>query len=171
MIHITFYRKFEAAHRLIEGENLKTICAQPHGHTWRLRVHLTPLEEKQRLTPQENTFVLFAQVKKRWHSFIDNHLDHSFFFNKEDPLLPFMQEQLPSGRHVVVPGDPTSEMIAILCKAKCEAFLQDEKLPLKCTKLELNETETNGVLVQGDPKQYVPCTHDHWWGRPDNTTI
>ncbi len=172
MFKMTFYRKFEAAHRLIEGENGNTICAQPHGHTWQIRAHLSPTSDV-RLNNQENTIALFSKVKKDWHNFIDNHIDHSFIFNHRDPLLDFMREQLPGGRHVVVPGDPTTEIVSVVLKSKLDAILKVSGLELMCESMEVNETQTNCVTFSGNPFEQLPKGSNpetYWWNRPDMTT-
>ena len=172
MFEMTFFRRFEAAHRLIEGENGKSICAQPHGHSWNVTVSLSPKTE-QKLDHRENTLVLFDRAKKSWHNWIDNHIDHSFIYNDQDPLLPFMLKQLPEGRHVVVPGDPTTEMVSVILKAKLESFLRDEDVPLDCVSVRIGETPTNGMLFTGNPADHLPKTEklgEKWWQRSDTST-
>ena len=170
MFELVFRRMFEAGHRLIEGDNRKTICSQPHGHSWNIEVHLSCLEKKN-LDHKENNFILFSKVKTKWHRWIDNYVDHSFIFNNRDPLLEFMRSDLPDGRHVVVPGDPTTEMISVVFKAKLETFLK--KMPFTCHYLKLNETKTNGVIFSEDPQVHLPLQKDEkkdWWFRDDFST-
>ncbi|MCB0394974.1 MAG: 6-carboxytetrahydropterin synthase [Bdellovibrionales bacterium] len=156
---------------MIEGENAKTICKQPHGHTWNVRVFIEP-ESSIVLDQKENTVALFAKIKKDWHEFIDNHIDHSFLFNSRDGLLEYMKKDNPCGRHVCTPGDPTTEMLSVLLKAKLSAFLNASGLQLKVIRLELYETQTNGVICEGDPQIHLPkdTSGKHWWNRPDMST-
>jgi 6-pyruvoyltetrahydropterin/6-carboxytetrahydropterin synthase len=171
-ISFVFFRKFEAGHRLVEGENGKTICAQPHGHTWNVRAFMEPIKDKV-LDQKENTFGLFSKIKGDWHRFIDNHIDHSFLFNSNDPLLQFMIKDLPCGRHVTVPGDPTTEMVSVLLKSKLQAILKASDLGLQCYKLELFETQTNGIICEGDPSVHLPkdpTGNTYWWNRADMST-
>jgi len=172
MFEMTFTRKFEAAHRLIAVDGGKSKCAQPHGHTWYVTVYLEPTEKKP-LDNNENTLVLFSQAKKKWHEWIDNHIDHAFFFNSKDPMLNFMKEDLPEGRHLVSPGDPTTEMLAVLFKSKLDAILSDDDMPLKCERLHIQETPTNGITFSGDPKKHLPESASgkkNWWERSDLST-
>ena len=175
MLELAFYRTFEAGHRLIEGENRKTFCIQPHGHTWNIKVCLSCLEKKV-LDHKENTLVSFSKIKTKWHTWLDNHIDHSFIFNDKDTLLQFMIKDHPNGRHVVVPGDPTTEMLAVVFKAKLNTFLESlsfNGLHFICHRLMLNETKTNGVIFSGDPQDHLPTGRPEkkdWWFRNDFST-
>ena len=175
MFELVFYRSFEAGHRLIEEENRKTICTQPHGHTWNVKVYLSCIEKKT-LDHKENTLVFFSSIKTKWHTWLDNHIDHSFIFNNRDPLLQFMIKDHPAGRHVVVPGDPTTEMLAVVLKAKLDIFLKNlsfNGLHFICHRLILNETRTNGIIFSGDPKDHLPLQKEEgkdWWFRNDFST-
>ena len=60
MFELVFRKRFEAGHRLIEGDNRKTICSQPHGHSWNIEVYLSCLE-KRTLDHKENTLILFSE--------------------------------------------------------------------------------------------------------------
>src|SRR5690606_333773 len=102
MMVMKFQRKWEGAHRLIEGRNANTKCSQPHGHTWNVIVTLA-LRIPAPLNGADNVMVPFERAKTTWHKWIDEHVDHSFFFNHRDPLLEFMLKANPGGRHVVMP--------------------------------------------------------------------
>ena len=172
MMELILWKKFEAGHRLIEGENRGTLCTQPHGHTWNVKAYFSPLKEKL-LNQKENTIILFSKIKAKWHVWLDEAVDHSFIFNQQDPLLTFMREDLPFGRHVVVPGDPTTEMVAVVLKAKLETFLKGGNLPITCHKLILNETQTNGIICTDDPAIHLPQPDNGitpWWLRNDFST-
>ncbi len=169
MFEMVFTRKWESAHRFIEGENANTLCSQPHGHTWNVEVRLTT-QTPVSLNTETNTIVLFGKVKKRWHEFIDTCVDHSFMFNHRDPLLEFMKKENPLGRHFVFPGDPTTEIIAVTFKAKIEALLQDEGLPLNCASIRVQETQTNAVIFSGNPAEVLNLPgpkSQYWWHRAD----
>lgn len=168
-MEIEFKRKWEAAHRLIEGENRKTTCVQPHGHTWWVSVCLSS-KQPRLLNHSTNTLILFEKAKKNWHEWIDNHVDHSFMYNAKDPLLNFMLKDNPEGRHLVLPGDPTTEMIAVSFMAKFSSFLHEADPDLYCTSISINETLTNTVRFSGNPHEHLPISKDplaHWWNRAD----
>ncbi len=169
MLEIQFRRKFEAAHRFIEGENRSSICHQPHGHTWFVTVTLASKEPKT-LNLSTNTLVPFKKAKQKWHDWIDNHVDHSFMFNEKDHLLEFMLKDNPNGRHLVMPGDPTTEMVAMTFMSKFNQFLYEVDPNLYCTSIVIDETQTNTVRFNGNPQEHLPQSqnpNDFWWNRAD----
>ncbi|MCB9638630.1 MAG: 6-carboxytetrahydropterin synthase [Myxococcales bacterium] len=172
MLEMSFQRRFEAGHRFVEGANRQSLCTQPHGHSWRVFIRLAG-DESRTLDLQENTLIPFAEIKGIWHRWIDHHIDHCFFYNCHDPLLAFMLNDNPKGRHVVLPGDPTTEMIAVVFKAKLESFLRVHQPAFRCTELRIQETETNAIVFSGDPSQHLPFGEklgDYWWERSDMST-
>lgn len=169
MFEMVFNRKWESAHRFIAGENASTLCSQPHGHSWSVEVRLVSKQPVQ-LNKNSNTIVLFQKAKKRWHDFIDNSVDHCFMFNHKDPMLDFMKKENPTGRHMVFPGDPTTEIISVAFKAKIEAILESEALPLLCSSIRIQETQTNAITFSGNTREVLNLPGDHlqyWWNRPD----
>ena len=36
---------------------------------------------------------------------------------------------------MIVPGDPTTELLAALFMAKCQAFLDEDEIPLRCRRV------------------------------------
>ncbi len=163
-----FRRKFEAAHRFIEGENANSLCSQPHGHTWSVEVEIEAKNPKP-LDGKENMISAFEKVKKHWHKWIDNSVDHAFFYNHRDPLLEFMRKENPQGRHLVVAGDPTTEVLCAAFKAKLESILKQYNPDLICSKFTLHETQTNSISLSGDPKEHLPQGKDFWWIRADSS--
>lgn len=166
MFELSFNRKWEAAHRFIEGENRGTLCAQPHGHTWSVQVYLasqTPIQ----LNGSTNTVILFEKIKKQWHQFIDKALDHSYMCHHRDPLIDFLRKDNPEGRLVTLPGDPTTEALAVCLKAKLEAILKAENVPMRVLKLIVFETPTNSVVFSGQASEALSFNDPQcWWNKP-----
>ncbi|MBX9767133.1 MAG: 6-carboxytetrahydropterin synthase [Bdellovibrionales bacterium] len=175
MMTMVFKRKWEAAHRLIEGVNKNTLCSQPHGHTWNVEVEIVERETRA-LDGGANVIAPFSEVKGLWHQWIDQHVDHGFFFNVRDPMLKFILEHNPEGRHVVLPGDPTTEVIAATFFLKLSAFLAKTQPQLKLKKLTIHETQTNSISLEGNAEQFLPAgaqgsgTQSRWWARADFST-
>ncbi|MCB0348703.1 MAG: 6-carboxytetrahydropterin synthase [Bdellovibrionales bacterium] len=170
-MEIIFRRKWEAAHRFVEDANRASKCAQPHGHTWNIEVTLS--KEVASLHPDTNILVTFETAKKKWHEWIDEHVDHSLMINAKDPLVAFMRVDNPNGRLLVTPGDPTTEILSILFKAKLEAFLKSDGLDLYCKHIKIDETMTNSVAFSGSVDNYLPSDPSgsaYWWNRPDFST-
>ena len=183
MMAMVFRRKWEAAHRLVEGVNQNTLCSQPHGHTWQVEVEIVERSERT-LDGAANVVAPFQEVKGLWHEWIDNHVDHGFFFNARDPLLHFILEQNPRGRHIVMPGDPTTEVIAATFFIKLSRFLASSQPLLQLRKLTIHETQTNSISIEGNAERFLPevardltvrTMRDSnfsgvWWARADMST-
>ena len=155
------------AHRLISGYSEK--CSVPHGHNEYVKVFLSSNDEEF-LDRDVNMVQLFETAKKKWHFFIDNHIDHAFQVSDKDPLISFFQqnEKKTYDKLVVTPGDPTTEMMCCCLMAKIQTFLEHEKTNLSCIKVELLETPTNLVSLEGkySYKKNLP-NGNYWWNRND----
>ncbi len=170
-MEIIFRRKWEAAHRFVEDANRQSKCAQPHGHTWNIEVVL--FKETPALTADTNMLVTFETAKKKWHEWIDEHVDHSFKLNAKDPMIGFIRKDNPEGRLLITPGDPTTEILTVLFKAKLEAFLKVDNLGLNCKSVKIDETMTNSIVFSGATDKYLPTDPTgtaYWWNRADYTT-
>lgn len=167
-MEIKFRRRFEAAHRFYSEGARKTLCGYPHGHTWFVTVSLTYNPPK-KLDHSTNILLPFKFAKEKWHQWIDHHVDHAFMYNSEDPLLKFMVQDNPQGRHLVAIGDPTTEFISVAFMSKFQCFLKEVDPALICTQILIDETQTNAVTFSGNPQDHLP-SGDHWWTRPDFST-
>lgn len=166
MIALRFTRRFSMAHRLISGAS-KT-CMTPHGHNELVIVDMVPRAAR-KLDGSTNMVVEFSAAKKRWHRFVDQRLDHALQLSATDPLLKVAETQFPDWRLVVTPGDPTTELLTALLASKCQAILDHERTGLRVARVELQETPTNTVVLEGDPRELLPPGQG-WWTRPDETT-
>lgn len=152
------------AHRLLSGAAPR--CAVPHGHTQTVEVSIGSVRDK--LDPA-NMIIEFGQVKKRWHGFLDEKVDHAFQVGDRDPLIDYFRRHEPHqlDRLLVTPGDPTTEIVVVILKAKLEAFLAELDPELSCARVTLFETPTNAVSFRGDPRSHLPSSG--WWWRADDT--
>lgn len=166
---IVFKRKWEGGHRLIEGVNANGLCSQPHGHTWEVELTLRASPNAS-LSSHENILSPFETLKKKWHQWIDNHVDHGFMFNSRDPMLNFVREVNPNGRHMVFQGDPTTEVVALAFLAKANSIIETLDVPLKPYDLTIRETQTNSVRVTQEDLAQLRGAPDSWWTRGDMTT-
>lgn len=154
--------------------NLKNSkCFVPHGHNEFVKVHLAS-DGDDSLDGISNMTNKFETLKKTWHNWIDNAVDHSMQMTAADPLLDYFKENEPENlKHLLLtPGDPTTEVLAACFFSKINSFLVDEKLKMKCVRLEIEETPTNTVVFQGDPKKAISLTQYDgpqipWWERAD----
>ena len=169
MTDLIFTRRFSMGHRLIHGASES--CALPHGHNEFVTVRLEPTS----IAPLDgvaNMPVSFQRAKSTWHRFVDESLDHALQLAEDDPLLGWFLAHEPhrAKRIIVTPGDPTTELMACLMKAKLDAFLADDGSVLRCTTITLQETPTNTVEFAGDPLPMLPAPRPAekcWWRRAD----
>ncbi len=146
---IEFAYEFESAHRLTKSDSTK--CQTPHGHSWEIVLsigsHAKHLDHKDML-------VEFADIKSIWKSFVYETLDHSFFYNINDPVAEKLIQLIPSFRGLPFPADPTTEMIAGLCFLKAmrviEHINKDKSQSLYVESILIKETSTNKVLLNHD---------------------
>lgn len=168
MFGLVFSRRFAMAHRLLSG--LAEPCAVPHGHNETVTVRLEAVAPRP-LDGAANMVHPFEQAKARWHGWIDGAVDHAFQLSATDPLIDFFRRQEPQRlpRLLVTPGDPTTELTALLLMAKLNAFLAADGGVLRCASIRLEETPTNSVTFEGDPLTYLPrdLEGDRWWLRAD----
>lgn len=166
MFSLVFTRRFALGHRLRRSDPK---CAVPHGHNAYARVVLQGPEAR-RLDGERNDVTPFAHAKDRWHAWIDDHVDHALHLDEADPLVGYFRQHEPEnlGRLLLVPGDPTTELLSACFAAKANAILADEGLELRCVRVELEETPTNSVVFDGDPADVLPAGRAvPWWWRPD----
>ncbi|VAW07049.1 6-carboxy-5,6,7,8-tetrahydropterin synthase [hydrothermal vent metagenome] len=168
---ISFTRRYCMSHRLFNIKNSR--CFIPHGHNEYVKVHLIS-QSHDMLDGAVNMIAPFAILKKRWHQWIDDHVDHSLQLSSQDQMLDYFKTTEPENlAHIMVmPGDPTTEVLAACFMSKINALLFDQGITVHCRKIEIIETPTNSVSFTGDPAQAI-CT-DHydgpeipWWQRPD----
>ena len=148
---IQFKRRFSMAHRLRFDRDSK--CATPHGHNEFVTVSLQPRPGSPVDWGGSNHAASFGDLKKHWHEFVDDSLDHAFQLGDGDPMIGYFQQNEPDllSRLLIVRGDPTTEAVAMALYMKLNALI-DAHLPgFECVRFELEETPTNTViLTQGD---------------------
>lgn len=167
MFNLVFSRRYAMGHRLIAGGSEK--CAVPHGHNELVTVRLAPAQPEP-LDGIANMVEPFERVKAVWHRWIDDHVDHALQLSAVDPLLAWFVRHEPHrlARILVTPGDPTTEILACCMKAKLSAFLAGQGGRLVCAELRIEETPTNSVTFDGDPRAWLPRQEAApWWHRPD----
>jgi len=164
-MELRFKYRFEAAHRFTQSTS--PACMTPHGHTWYATLHIKTSGGLN----QNDMSVEFQQVKSEWKSLITQVFDHSFLVNQSDPLLEALAQIHPSARLIAFPGDPTTELIALLLFNKCEAFMAHSpwKQQLTVTGITIDETPTN--TIHCDRAFYLEnsskySAYQGWWLTP-----
>ena len=148
-------------------------CFVPHGHNEFVKVHLVS-EGDGRLDGVSNMSNKFETLKKSWHGWIDEAVDHSMQMTSVDPLLNYFKQNEPENlKHLLItPGDPTTEVLAACFYAKINAFLKHDQLNMSCSRVEIEETPTNTVIFHGNPDEAISSEHYEgpeipWWHRAD----
>lgn len=146
-MQIQFTRRFSMAHRLLADRTSK--CATPHGHNEFVRVTLKPKSSASVKWGQANYALSFDALKRDWHRFVDEALDHAFQLGANDPLIGFFQTHEPDivPRLLVIDGDPTTEAVALALYYKLNAILVRHVPDFECVRFEIEETPTNSVIL------------------------
>ncbi|MET0182860.1 MAG: 6-carboxytetrahydropterin synthase [Caulobacterales bacterium] len=145
MAAFEFTRRYAMAHRLLADPSSK--CIVPHGHNEIVTIRLAP--ESPFRFGGANSLATFEDVKSRWHSWIDNEVDHALQLNSEDPLIAFFRQEEPDRlqRIMTFEGDPTTEALAAVFWLKLDAYLRADNLPFEIESVRVEETPTNAVIL------------------------
>lgn len=163
-----FTYRFEAAHRFLNSDSVP--CMTPHGHTWYATMSLRYTGGS---LNSSQMGVEFTTAKKGFRELIQQTFDHSYLHNLNDPLIPVLKESHPACRLIPFPGDPTTEMVALLLFHKMTVVLesQDNKLPVEVDAIRVQETPTNQIVC--DRAFYLreapSLSHyaEAWWLSPE----
>ncbi len=145
MAILEFSRRYSMAHRLIAVDSPKR--AVPHGHNEIVTVRLAPAAPFQ--FSETNAAAPFAQIKGRWHGWIDDAVDHALHLNAADPLIAFFREKEPArlSQLMIFAGDPTTEALTACFFLKLSAFLAADGPPYVVEEVRVQETPTNTVAL------------------------
>jgi 6-pyruvoyltetrahydropterin/6-carboxytetrahydropterin synthase len=89
-------------HRLLDYDGA---CAHPHGHNGLVEIEL----ESEGLDDRGMVFD-FGDVKRDVKSWIDRRMDHQMILRKDDPLVPWLEQQ--GEPFMILDDNPTAENIA-----------------------------------------------------------
>jgi len=169
MAALEFTRRYAMAHRLLATKSPK--CAIPHGHNEFVTVRLAPLTKFH--FSAANSTAPFEQVKRRWHGWIDEHVDHALHLGESDPLIDFFRQREPArlSQIMTFQGDPTTEALAACFWLKLSAFVADDGLPFAVREVRIEETPTNTVIVTRETFDPATCglRAGSWPLRPDTS--
>lgn len=145
MAALEFTRRYAMAHRLLATKSPK--CAIPHGHNEFVTVRLDPLTGFK--FSDSNSEAPFGKVKRRWHQWIDEHVDHALHLGENDPLIGYFRKHEPAllKQIMTFQGDPTTEALAACFFLKLSAFVATDQLPFIVCEVRIEETPTNTVVL------------------------
>lgn len=137
--HVTVESTFDSAHRLSKHLGL---CAFVHGHTYRVKVTLS-----QGFLGTDDMVVDFSPIKQLLRTLLSE-WDHALLLNEEDPLVELLRDR-EEVRLVVMQGDPTAEKIAETILIELRKALEPENPQMEIRRIEVWETPTSKVMVDG----------------------
>jgi 6-pyruvoyltetrahydropterin/6-carboxytetrahydropterin synthase len=145
MAALEFTRRYAMAHRLLATDSRK--CAIPHGHNEFVTIRLEPTAPFR--FGGANSAAPFEAVKRRWHQWIDEHVDHTLHLGEDDPLIGYFRVHEPARLAQIMSfqGDPTTEALAACFWLKLAAFLKADGLPFEVAQVRIEETPTNTVAL------------------------
>ena len=135
MIHLTKIFRFEAAHALMGYDGR---CSNIHGHSYEMRVTVKGMPVIDYESPKNGMVMDFGDLKKIVNEEIIDRYDHAFIIN-DKMSVDFIEEvKRHYERIVVLPYQPTTELMLIDFSEKIK-----QKLPnnVKLVKIFLKETE------------------------------
>lgn len=105
-MQIRLYKEvsFDASHRLLHYQGK---CHNLHGHRWKVEIRLTG-----KVDEETNILVDYNEIKR-----VVNRYDHQIILNGDDPMVSRIEEFHPV---ITTPGDPTSELLAVLIRDSIE---------------------------------------------------
>ena len=98
--------QIDASHRLLHYQGK---CANLHGHRWKIEVWVEGEPDS-----RTNILIDYNTIKE-----IVGKYDHQTILNAEDPMVPFIEKFQPV---ITTPGDPTSELLALLIRKELYAY-------------------------------------------------
>jgi 6-pyruvoyltetrahydropterin/6-carboxytetrahydropterin synthase len=116
--------QIDASHRLLHYQGK---CANLHGHRWKVEVWIEG-------EPDATTSILidYNTIKQ-----IIERFDHQIILNRDDPMVPCIEKF----QHVITtPGDPTSELLAVIFKDDLNVACNSQGINAKVTKIRVWES-------------------------------
>ena len=135
MIHLTKIFRFEAAHALIGYDGR---CRNIHGHTYEIRVTVKGMQIMDDSSPKNGMVMDFGDLKRIVNEEIIDHYDHAFIINHNMPQEFVDEVKRNYERIIVLPYQPTTELMLIDFSKKIKSRLPEG---IQLVKIFLKETE------------------------------
>lgn len=118
--------QIDTSHRLLHYQGK---CANLHGHRWKVEIWIEGEPD-----PVTKILIDYSMIKE-----IVDKYDHQIILNQEDPMAPRIREFHPV---ITTPGDPTSELMALLIRDDLHAFCQKQGIKATVPKIRVWESPT-----------------------------
>ena len=119
--------QIDTSHRLLHYHGK---CANLHGHRWKIEIWM-----EGEPAPDTQIVIDYSLIKK-----VVEQYDHQIILNKDDPMVPRIAEFHPV---ITTPGDPTSELIAVLIRDDIHKTCREMGIRAKVTKIRVWESPTS----------------------------
>jgi 6-pyruvoyltetrahydropterin/6-carboxytetrahydropterin synthase len=124
--------QIDTSHRLLY---YKGKCANLHGHRWKIEVWMEGEPD-----PVTQILIDYSLIKQ-----VINKYDHQIILNREDPMVPRIQEFHPV---ITTPGEPTSELIAVLIRDDLYTVCRDLGIKATVPKIRVWESPTSCAEIK-----------------------
>ena len=135
MIHLTKIFRFEAAHALMGYDGR---CRNIHGHSYEMRVTIKGNPIMDDSSPKNGMVMDFGDLKRIVNEEIIDHYDHAFIINHNMPQDFIDEVKRNYERIIVLPYQPTTELMLIDFSKKIKSRLPEG---IQLVKIFLKETE------------------------------
>jgi 6-pyruvoyltetrahydropterin/6-carboxytetrahydropterin synthase len=130
--------QFDASHRLLHYTGK---CANLHGHRWKAEVWMEG-------EPDATTGILidYNAIKQ-----VVGRFDHQVLLNEADPMVACIRQF----QHVITtPGEPTSELLAVLVRDDLLAYCRAQKIDAAVTRIRIWESPGCYAEVKSPPSPF-----------------
>ena len=135
MIHLTKIFRFEAAHALMGYDGR---CRNIHGHSYEMRVTIKGMPILDDSSPKNGMVMDFGDLNRIVNEEIIDHYDHAFIINHNMPQDFIDEVRRNYERIIVLPYQPTTELMLIDFSKKIKSRLPEG---IQLVKIFLKETE------------------------------
>jgi 6-pyruvoyltetrahydropterin/6-carboxytetrahydropterin synthase len=118
--------QIDTSHRLL---HYKGKCANLHGHRWKIEVWMEGEPD-----PATQILIDYSLIKQ-----VVNKYDHQIILNRDDPMVSRIEEFHPV---ITTPGEPTSELMAVIIRDDLSAICRDRGIKATVTKIRVWESPT-----------------------------
>ncbi|MDD1705027.1 MAG: 6-carboxytetrahydropterin synthase [Methanoregula sp.] len=116
--------QIDACHRLLHYNGK---CSSLHGHRWKIEVWVEG--EPERTT---NILIDYNAIKE-----IVGKYDHQTILNADDPMAPCIEK---FQRVITTPGDPTSELLALLLRNDLNTYCKEQGIDATIPRIKVWES-------------------------------
>ncbi len=135
MFHLTKIFRFEAAHSLMGYDGR---CRNIHGHSYEMRVTVKGMPVMDDSSPKNGMVMDFKELKDIVNEEIIDRYDHAFIINSQMPDEFIEEVKRHYERIIVLPFQPTTELMLIDFSEKIKKRLPEN---VRLVKIFLKETE------------------------------